>query len=315
MSGENAPAAAPAETQAPASELQPGASAPVDGGAAPVEGQAPTDAQQAEEAAALAAAAERKREEKNLRFGDLTKERNKAREEAAYWRGVAEAARTGKPQAQEPAPQPEAPKGPPDPKSYPQGEFDSRYIADLAKHELREEMRAEDDRRAQAERSRAANEALQSGAQRLQETVDAAYAEADGANGQFFQNAPRFMEAAARSLPVPIVDLITESTNRIHVAEILGRGGLADEPVDFQTLAKMKPVQAARYIAKIDDRVTALLKSQSAQPAPAARPAPQPSPQPIPTVSPSGAAPQFNPEKASFAEIEARFAQLRGNGA
>jgi hypothetical protein len=86
-------------------------------------------------------------------------------------------------------------------------------------------------------------------------------------------------------------------------------------PLDLQELRGMSHAQAARAIARIDAAVSLLRSQRAAAPAPAPRPAPQPSPAPIPTVTPSGAAPQFNAETATPAEVEARLRALQATRA
>lgn len=310
MSEENAnqPAATPTETPA-ASELQPGAQpqaaqAPADGDAQQAEGQAQPAEQPQEQPVESEEQKDKKRERFDRRFSDLSKQAREAREEAAYWRGVAEAARRGGQAEPEPAQAAPAELVAPNPKDFPQGEYDPKYVAALAKHELRLEQRAEAEAAAKREAEKAAREAFQAGAQRLRQTLDKAEEAADGAQGQYFANAPLVLREAARTLPPAVVDLITEAENPIHVAELIGRGGLKDDPLDLGKLKSLSPAQAARKIAKLDAFVTLRLQAQAQPPKPATPPAPppapQPSPAPIPTVTPTGAAPSIDPNKGSM---------------
>ena len=314
MSEENfTPAAEPSPAAPQASELQPGQTPPVDGGAQP-EGEGPTPEQQAQ---AAEEEANKKRQRFDRRFSDLSSRAREAELRAARLEGELNALRSQSrpaPQEQQPA-APEAPKGPPNPKDYAAGEYDPRYAADLAKHEIREEQRAEAERQAKAQREAAAREELQKGFQRFEGVLDQAEVQAESDGGEHFARAPEVLRYAARHLPASTVDLITESENPVWIAEVIGRGGLKDMPLDLQELRGMSHAQAARAIARIDAAVSLLRSQRAAAPAPAPRPAPQPSPAPIPTVTPSGAAPQFNAETATPAEVEARLRALQATRA
>lgn len=296
----------PAPTPAPqpqASELQPNAAAPA---AAPADGGAPANGEGQEPAETPSqtpeqiAEAERKRHEKNQRFGDLTKERNKAREEAAYWRGVAEAARNGTRPPEPPAPQaPTAPAGPPDPKDtakYPAGEFDARYAADLAKFELRQEQEAERIRESARSAQEAARAEFEAGVARWQGVVEEAREAGEG-----FENAEAVLNST--TIPARSMDLITSADNPVHVAEYFGRN-----PKELRDVLAMPPMRQATLIAKLDHAISVNLAKAKpaatpAQPAPAA---PQPSPAAMPTpVNGAGAAASFDPNKASFEEYKA----------
>jgi hypothetical protein len=304
-------------SQPAASPERAGASAPVDGGQPSGEGgNAPE--QHAEAGEGEGVQPPKPTPEHRTVQGRISEYQKRARQaelNAAEERGrrlaLEDALRNGgaKPRDEAP-PAPVKPAGPPDPKSYPQGEYDPRYAADLAKFEIREEARVESENAARAEREAAAQAQIQQGFGRLEDTLAQADAIADGEGGEFFSNAPEFLRQAARALPTSVVDCITESEHRVHVAEILGRGGLKDDPADMARLRSMSPTQAARYIAKIDARVGASLASRQQASAASPRPAPQPSPAPIPTVTPSGAAPSFDPNKGSMED----FVRWRNGG-
>lgn len=318
MSGE--PAAPAPEPSAPApatSELQPNAPAPADGGDANVDANAP--APEPQPSAESIEEQTKKQQRFNNRFSDLSRQVREEREARIRAEARAETLeRLGiRPQQEQPAPAPvvDVAPNPADKSKYPGGEFDPRYTVDLAKYELRQEQKAEREQQAERERAQAANAAIEQGRQRLETTISAAVAEADGANGEHFQNAPRVLELAfvpvrEGGLPRHVVDLITESENPVHIAEVLGR-----QPERLHGLRQVNPLQAAKQIGALDAQITANLKRIAAQPAPAPKPAPQPSPAPIPTAPAGGAAPQFNPENAPFSEFEAHFARVRGAGA
>ncbi len=317
MSLENAtqPTATPSEPAA--SPERAGADAPVDGGQPNGEGQAqPTDGtQQPAEANADAGGEQPPKptpEHRTVqgRISEYQKRARQAELDAAEERGrrlaLEEQLRTGvKPQEVTPS-APAKPAGPPDPKDaskYPQGEFDPRYTVDLAKYELREEQRVEAETKTAAERQAAATAAREAGRERLIKTFEAAEAEADGPNGRFFENAPIVLDQAARTLPPAYVDLITEADNPVHVAELIGRGGLKNLPIDLASLKAMPLAQAQRAISKLDAFVALRLAEQTgAHPAPTPTPAPQPSttPSPVPTpVVPNSGGFVFNPESAT----------------
>lgn len=325
MSGE--PAAPASEPSAPApasSELQPGAPAPVDGGAAPVDANA-TPTPEPQPAAETPEEQTKKRERFDRRFSDLSRAAREAELRAARLEGELSALRNQQRQPEPQAPEAQAATAPaPDPANYKGGEYDLQYLKDVAKWEGKEAVRealAEDARqRADAERAHAVNAAIREGQSRLENTLAAAQAEA--AASEHFENAPRILDLAyvplaQGGLPRHVVDLITESDNPVHIAEVLGR-----QPERLRELRAQTPMKAARTIAMLDAAIAANLKRQAPANggAPAPKPAPKPSPAPIPTVTPTGAAPSQNPERMSFAEFQAyaqnlREARARENGA
>lgn len=316
MSTETTPAATPTATPASTPELQPSAApapaaaTPPDGGAtpAPTASQPPVEGQPQPPAPAAPPSDPQQPSRVEKRFGDLTKQRNDAQAEAAYWRGVAEG-RGGTPPAPQPA-TPAAPAGPPDHNDaakYPLGQFDPRYAADLAKHELRAEQEAE--RKAEAARTAQAETArtLEEGVQRWEGVVE----EARNA-GQGFENAESVL--LARDVPRATMDLIVTAENKLHVAEYFGR-----KPEAKRALLSLPPIEQARAIGRLDAIISGNLRAaggaapQSPPPPPPA--APQPSPAPIPTAVQSGPASSFNASTAAPADVDARLAELRAKKA
>lgn len=311
MSLENTAAAPAAETvapQAPASELQPQASTPVaDGGAEGNAGEVqPQETQQPE--GESQEQANKKRERFDRRFSELSRAAREAEIRAARFEGELNALRNLQ-RPQEPTPQaPAKPAGPPDPKSYPQGEFDPRYAADLAKHEIREEQRAEAQRIASEERQAAERAATMQGFERLESTIDRAYEVAQGEQGQYFENAPRFLEYAKANLSRQTVDLITKSEYPVHVAEVLGR-----DAQRVHDLRAMSVADQAMFIGDLNAQIRARVKpaQPAAQPAPAAaKPAPTPQPAAFPTAPAAGGVAPFDPNKGSMED----FVRWRNGG-
>ena len=319
MSGENAatPAATPSESTA--SPERAGASAPVDGGqATPEAGATPTDGQQqpSEEGQAPKPVPEHRTVQG--RISEYQKRAREAELTAAEERGrrlaLEDALRAGVKPREEAAPAaPPAPPAAPDPKNYTGGKFDDKYIEDFAEWKAQRAVDAEFERRdnaaKEAERTREAQAAIEQGAKRLGSSLETAVQLADGEAGDNFQNAVGVLELAFKpvregGLPRPVVDLITESNNPVHVAEWLGR-----YPDELNAVRRMNATQAARYIGGLDGQITANLK-RAAQPAPPARTAPQPSPAPIPVVQSTGAAPSFDPNKGSMED----FVRWRNGG-
>lgn len=327
------PAAAPAANPAPSatSELSTGAAPGADGGVVSEQTQQPEDQQPP---AAEPATPQERPSRFDKRFSDLSKQVREERE--ARIRAEAErdtVLRMGIRPQEQPAPQaPAAPAGPPDPNDrakYPEGKYDPRYAVDLAKHEIAEDHRKEREAATAAERRAAEHSSLQEGLTRLNSTIEKAKTIADGEGGEFFQNAPSVLELAfvpvsRGGLPKHVADAITESDNNVHVAELLGRKpeaiheSLRPYVKDLKSLAALPEAQAVRAITKLDERIGILLEQSRARAAAAPaqpRPAPQASPAPIPTVTPSGAAPSFNPDTASQAEWDAHFSRLRAASA
>jgi len=325
-----APAAAPAAqpASAPASELPNGAAPVGDGAPASDPAQQPSDNQPTpdpEEAARRAAA----RERFDKRFGDMSKRTREAELRAARLEGELAALRAGV-QPPAPAQAAEQPKGnaPPNPADYPKGEWDPRYAADLAKHEIREEARLERERAAEAERKRSMESEFEAGRARFEDTLGRARALADSESGAYFQNAERVLELgrvpiSQGGLSKAVIDAITESENAVHVAEVLGRNpeqappelrGLIKSP---RELAAMSPSQAQRVIARLDDRIGLILEaSRQAKAKPADTPAPPtpstPQPAPAPEAPNRGSTPVGDPPRGDMRAFKAWRAKVFG---
>lgn len=274
--------------QANTSELQPGQGAPADG--VVIDENAQADAAAVEAAAAAeaeAAKANANRERTNKRFSDLSRERNSALEEAAYWRGVAEAASRGQqppaqPQGQQPAQANVLPNGEPNPDNYPAGEFDREYIRALAAFEAKQILASE--RTQEAQRVE-----FETGKERYQNAIS--LAEADG-----FEDGARTLAQIARA-DRPTVDIITAADNPHWIGEHFARN-----PQDLQYAMHLPPAQRAMFIGKLDARFSTYIAATPApKPTPASQPAPaNPIPVPAPQVIGRGATPNFNPETADY---------------
>jgi hypothetical protein len=317
MSGEVVTSETPAPAQpsaaapsTPASELPSGAAPATDGGAAPEQTQQQTEQQPVPEGQEGDGERNKGRERFDRRFSDLSRRAREAELTAAEERGrriaLEEAMRSGlRPSEAQPAPQPAKPEGPPNPADYPGKEYDPRYAADLAKHEIRMEQKAEAERQAEADRRAAENRAIAEGRTRWEAVCQTARAAGEG-----FENAETVL--TSRNVPRSTMDLITTSDNPVHVAEYFGR-----KPDDLRAVLAMPPLEQARAITRLDARISANLdRARAAAPAspPAPTPAPapqQPSPVAIPTAPSAGAPPQRNPEAMSPSEVDARLEQLR----
>lgn len=328
--------ASPAELAA--SPERAGAPAPVDGGQPGGEAPAQPEQQGAEGAGEGGEQPPKPVPEHRTVQGRISEYQKRARQAeltAAEERGrrlaLEEALRAGVQPREDAAPAPAKPSGPPNPKNYPQGEFDVRYGVDLAKYELRLEQEEERERESAAERTAAANAAIAEGKARLDATIAKARELAAGEEGEGFQNAERVLDLAYRrldqgGLPRHVVDLITESDNALHVAEVLGRKpeqvheSLRDELcfTDLAKLRAMSPLKAAREIAKLDANISRVLASQkrAAPPTPAApaKPAPQPTPAAMPTAPAKGGPAPFDPNRASH-EDYVRWRESGGGAA
>lgn len=295
-------AAQPATT-----ELQPGQGVPADG-VVPAEEAQPDAAAQAAAAEAEARKAEDNRNRANRRFSDLTRERNAAIEEAAYWRGVAEAKAGGQQQPQQqPQPQPSpaqagAAPNPNDTNRYPGGEFDPQYMRDLARFEARQELQA-------IEAERAKQREFETGRERYHAALDAIDTEEFDGNptGQAAETIARIARADRT-----LCDTITAAQNPAWIAEHFARF-----PSDVSYALSLPPVQRALLIGQLDAKYGAYAaarprhtpaQQQQAAPAPQASPAPQLTP--APQVNGRGSSPNFNPETASYEE----YAKARAEG-
>jgi len=302
---------APVDTtaaQPAATELQPGQGVPADGVVAAEEAQ-PDAAALAAAAEAEARKAEDNRNRANRRFSDLTRERNAAMEEAAYWRGVAEAKANGQKQPQQQGQQPaaaqSAPGGAPDPSDtnrYPGGEFDPQYMRDLARFEARQELQA-------VEAERARRREFEAGMERYHAAIDAIDTEEfDGAPTGQAAEALAHIARKDRSL----CDIITASRNAAWIAEHFARF-----PSDIPYALSLSPSDRGLLIGELSAKYGAYAAARPRQ-APAqqqqAAPPPQASPAsqftPPPQVVGRGPSPTFNPETASYEE----YAKARAEG-
>jgi hypothetical protein len=288
LENQSAPAGEPVQTNT--SELLPGPGAPVDG--VVFDENAQPDVVAAEAAAAAEAEAAKvtaNRERGQRRYSDLSREKNEALQEAAYWRGVAEAKANGQQpaqpqQGQQPVQANTLPNGEPNPDNYPAGEFDRDYIRALAAFEAKQIIASE--RNEQAQRVE-----FESGKQRYQGAIAAA--EAEG-----FEDGVRTLAQIARA-DRPTVDIITAAENPHWIGEHFARN-----PQDLQYAMSLPPGPRAMFIGKLDARFSTYI---AATPAPKAAPASQPAPanpQPAVTATPMvggrSVAPPFDPNKGSM---------------
>lgn len=250
------------------------------------------------------------RERFDRRFSDLTRRAREAELRAARLEGELSALRNGvRPQAQEQAPAPAPRRGPPDPKDYPAGKFDERYVEDFAAWKAEEtvakalETREEQARREAAERAR--EQAFAENAKRFHATLR----EADELG---YEGGQAYLHALDRVGLHDVIDDITEATHKAHVAEWLSRN-----PDTAEQLERASPRKRAQFIGALDADIGRVLAERSARPKqtqqaqPSANPAPKPSPAPTPQVNGSGAAPTKDPNRMSMEEFAAwRNAQM-----
>lgn len=304
------------EPTAPAStELPNGAAAaPPDGVAASAEPAAP-EATPAEGEGTEQTAQPQQPSRKDMRFADLTKERNKAREEAAYWRGIAEAARMGQNAPKPPSSEapPAAPADPePDPAAFAGKEWDPAYLREVARWEGRQEARrlAEETKQSQARETeaQAAHREFEEGRQRFIEARDIQAREIEEQFPQYAGAVTETLDNIARMepprTPGRLIDIVTLAENPAWVAAALAtKSGL------LQQIAGLSPERRALAIGKIDAQISANLANAQTAPRPAPTPAPSaaaapsnpnPAPTPPPTINGRGAVPSIDPNKANM---------------
>lgn len=301
------------DTQAPAAaELQPGVGAPVDGAVDDNTAQPTNDDVAAQEAAAAEEArAQANRDRANRRFGDLTKERNAAAQEAAYWKGIAEErARSGAPPRplEQLAAAPADANAPPNPADFAAGEFDPAFTRALARFEAKQILAEERTAQQQAQAQAEAQRAMQAGETRWRTAIETATSEG-------FEEGALVLDRLGRTPGMrDVVDSITETADPAYAAEYFARN-----PEELQAVIQMPPRQRDRYLGAVEVQAAQWRKAQtarSAQPAPTpARtqnaPVQQPAMQATPTVNGRGATSVFNPETASLADFERRLAEHR----
>lgn len=278
-----APAPAP-EKMAPTTELQQGA--PVDGGAGGeevIQHEQGQDASQPEPNRA------------RYRFSQLSQERNAALQEAAYWRGLAEG-KAAVPSAPA-APAAQAAEGPPEAGNYPGGEFSPEYIRDLSRFEARMEARTalEAERRAMQ-----AEAAFEEGRQRFLAVHQAVASAGDDLALQFVEQIGHRPDGRA------LADSLAESEYAPLAAQYFARN-----PQDWRRIAQLPPTRRAVEIDRIGQTVQYRMQQQQAYAAAQAQQPSRPSPtQPAATpqaLNGRGAAPALDPERASLAELRARY--------
>jgi len=245
-------------------ELPP-AGAPADGGA--VDGQTQPEEQNAPPPQPQSRA--------DRRYGELTAQRNQAREEAAYYRGQLEALQRARasavwePSAAAPPPPPPAPPDPNDTAKYPAGEFDTKYLRDLARYEARQEY--EDRTREDRER---------------QQTEAAEAAEFERYRAVFEDAQSRGLEGAVRVLSIPDADL-QRSLARAESGPVLAEY-FARRPDALTAVQRIPPgLDRAMAIARIDAMIVQgqrQLQAQRASPPAPVPPPPPPTPTPVPPL-------------------------------
>ena len=241
---ENGELAAPAEPVVNAtSELPPAAhAAPADGGVAPEQQQAVDEQPQAPPAPP------QQQSRKDVRFSDLTRERNSAREEAAYWRGIAEARAQNSPQPAAQQPEPAAEQDPrPDPAAFEGGKFSEDYLEAVAAWNGREAFRQAQTKAAEAEAARAEEAKRKSEQDAGLERYNAARTEADKLG---YHDGADLLDR----LPIAVVDDITDSDHPAHVAEWLARN-----PEHAEALPTLSPRKRAQFIGALDAQIGAVL--------------------------------------------------------
>lgn len=312
------PAPAQAATPAPSatSEL-PGGAAPTGDGAVVSDPQQPSDPAGPDSEEAIRTKA---RERFDKRFGEMSRKTREAEIRAARAEGELEAMRRiGTPVHREPAaePAPQAAPSAPNPKDYAGGEYDPRYAADLAKFEIREEQRQEREAEATRQRQREQNASFEEGRARYEDTLNRARSLAVGEEAAYFQNAEKVLDlgrvpVSRGGLPAYVIDAITQSDNAVHVAEVLGRNP-DQAPAELRALikspgelAKMRPNEVERVIARLDDRIGLILEAAKRSPAPSAQTQasqtspPSPPVQPAPQAPNRGAAPLGDPPRGDM---------------
>jgi len=294
------------------SELPNGAAAaPVDGAVVAAE---PQQAQEPAQAADDDDTGETPKHRKaSYRFSELSRQLRSKAEEAAYWRGIAEARANGQapPQAQPQPHQPVADADPePSPASYAGKEFDPAYLREVAAWAGRQEARklqeqSQKDREAATARS-AEERAHQEGLNRFMGARDEA-AELEETNPQLtgvvVDTLDRIARAEPPGTPGRLIDVVTKADNKGWVA-----AALATKPGLLQQIQALDPIARALAIGKIDAQISANLAS-SARAQPAASPPVQPAPvapsnspalaQP-PQLNGGGASVSYDPNKGSM---------------
>jgi hypothetical protein len=295
MSGAPDGAAPAAPTPSPATaELQPGATAPADGAAS---GEANPEAP-AGEGASPAQPEQARQPDPNdkrspqYRFGELTAQRNKAQEEAAYWRGVAEG--RVQPGAATPPPQAAAPQ-PPDPANYPHKEFDPAYIRDAAVFEAERRFEKRRDEERVRDREQAAQ---QQGYERFRTVYDDIAAKGD-------DFAPALEVLESRAVSRETKDILVSAEHPGYVAAYY-----ADKPRDLAALTRLPLHQQALIIGRIDAQIGLALRAPASPPAPPITPTPTPPPAIKgngPVVVPNNGAPPRGDMRAYKAWREREF--------
>lgn len=238
------------------------------------------------------------------RISDLTRDRNTAREEAAYWRGIAEARQAGQTSQAAPPPPPQPVDLEPSPDDFAGKEFDPKYLRAVAKWEGRQEVK----RAQEAMTVRQAEEAYEAEATRAFEAGRTRFIEARQDAEIIEEQHPQYAGVVAQTLdniaraeqpgtPGRLVDVLTQAENRAWVV-----AALATKPGLLNQVMALDPTSRALAIGKIDAQISANLRSASTAQAAQPKPAPSAIPpvQPTPMLNGKGAAPSINPDTASM---------------
>lgn len=231
------------------------------------------------------------------RIQQLLQREREAREEAAYYKGLAD---RQKPQEQQPAQAPKLSQDlaqwvgeEPKPDAFPAGEFDPQYLRAVARFEARHEQA----QMAMVQRQQAARHAEAAKAQ--------AFAKAAAEVAKEHNDFNEVVGGLGHRLPNVVADMIAEAG--AEVAYAIGK----DEAAEARIRAATSPAAVAREIGRIEARLEA---AKEAAKAAAQAPPPQPSAAPPPpsrTVRGHSPARGFDYATADIADIQARLNQKR----
>jgi hypothetical protein len=212
------------------------------------------------------------------RIDELTRLRREAERDAEYWKAKAlqptptEVQPPVQQQVQEQAPNPEA---------YDAGEFDARYIKDLARFEARQEF-------AQQQAEREAREQQS----RIATSFDEKVAKAVEAHDDFFDVVGSQFERAAAVCSPAMREAVLNSELGPQVAY-----HLAQNPTEAARIARLSPPQAFLEIGRLEAKLTETPKAKTATDAPA----------PTPQVRGSGGKFAVQPDTNDFAAFEKQY--------
>lgn len=189
----------------------------------------------------------------------------------------------------------------PDPKNYPQGEYDPKYLRDAARWDYRQEAKIQAAARERSESESKSREEFMAKAQRFHRTIEQA-------EDSDFLEGGDFLKALDKAGQRDLIDDITDSDNPAALAQWLAVPKQdAKQEAYRRSVLELTGRKRVRELSRIDDYLTGYFKAQRNHTTRPAQPAAAPS-------SPSASTPSSAPSTPKPVPTPAPQANGRGTG-